>query len=253
MLSEKSAGSLTSACALSAIHGHTRARRSENGKSLFEFMRGRAKQSEPVVNREKALNAWRQGCIKPSIRSPRGASGRGPRRGETDKSAPPLPSPLLDPMAEREKSRSLMQPWSGAQTCSNWGGQSRVFQPNRLNALVRPPEQHDADGLENEIGQPQDQVREPFGPRLQGLAEDKKAVIDQHQHQRHGDAGGGFAAMRPDSQRNANQREPHAGKRKCHLTMALHSHRLGKSGPPSPHLAHFFPVLVGREFLDRRR
>jgi lipoate-protein ligase A len=37
--------------------------------------------------------------------------GRGPRRRETDKNAPPLPSPLLHPMEEREKSRSLMQPW----------------------------------------------------------------------------------------------------------------------------------------------
>ncbi len=37
--------------------------------------------------------------------------GRGPRRGETNKNAPPLPSPLLHPVEEREKSRSLMQPW----------------------------------------------------------------------------------------------------------------------------------------------
>src|SRR5713101_6343480 len=40
--------------------------------------------------------------------------GRGPRRGETNKNAPPLPSPLLHPMEEREKSRSLMQPWGNA-------------------------------------------------------------------------------------------------------------------------------------------
>ncbi len=36
--------------------------------------------------------------------------GRGPRRGETNRNAPPLHSPLLHPMEEREKSRSLMQP-----------------------------------------------------------------------------------------------------------------------------------------------
>ena len=36
--------------------------------------------------------------------------GRGPRRGETNRNAPPLPGPLLHPMEEREKSRSLMQP-----------------------------------------------------------------------------------------------------------------------------------------------
>src|SRR5258708_6560752 len=36
--------------------------------------------------------------------------GRGPRRGETNRNAPPLPSPLLHPMEAREKSRSLMRP-----------------------------------------------------------------------------------------------------------------------------------------------
>src|SRR2546425_12745676 len=41
--------------------------------------------------------------------------GRGPRRGETNKNAPPLPSPLLHPVEEREKSRSLMQPCLGRQ------------------------------------------------------------------------------------------------------------------------------------------
>src|SRR6266852_9399761 len=40
--------------------------------------------------------------------------GRGPRRGATNKNAPPLPSPLLHPMEEREKSRSLMQRWMGS-------------------------------------------------------------------------------------------------------------------------------------------
>src|SRR5688500_4081060 len=41
--------------------------------------------------------------------------GRGPRRGETNKYAPPLPNPLLHPMEEREKSGSLMQPcWPAA-------------------------------------------------------------------------------------------------------------------------------------------
>src|SRR5258708_24669374 len=36
--------------------------------------------------------------------------GGGPRRGETNKKAPPLPSPLLHPMEEKEKPRSFMQP-----------------------------------------------------------------------------------------------------------------------------------------------
>src|SRR5713101_5865885 len=34
--------------------------------------------------------------------------GRGPRRGELIKNVPPLPSPLLHPMEEKEKSASLM-------------------------------------------------------------------------------------------------------------------------------------------------
>ncbi len=40
--------------------------------------------------------------------------GRGPRRGEISNDQPPLPSPLLHPMEEREKSRSLVQPWPAA-------------------------------------------------------------------------------------------------------------------------------------------
>jgi hypothetical protein len=73
--------------------------------------------------RERVLNlknsatvcAASQGCIKLSILSPRGTSGGGPRRGETNKNAPPLPSPLLHPTEEREKSRSLMQPRAASQ------------------------------------------------------------------------------------------------------------------------------------------
>src|SRR5713101_1073484 len=54
------------------------------------------------------------GAASSSPSSPREERvGRGPRRGETNKNAPPLPGPLLHPMEEREKSRSLMQPWNG--------------------------------------------------------------------------------------------------------------------------------------------
>src|SRR6267143_1040716 len=53
------------------------------------------------------------GATSSSPSSPREERvGRGPRRGETNKNAPPLPGPLLHPMEEREKSRSLMQPWA---------------------------------------------------------------------------------------------------------------------------------------------
>src|SRR5712664_1971437 len=55
---------------------------------------------------------WANRAASSSASSPREERvGRGPRRGETDKNAPPLPSPLLHPMEEREKSRRLMQQW----------------------------------------------------------------------------------------------------------------------------------------------
>src|SRR6266478_6944741 len=51
------------------------------------------------------------GAASSSPSSPREErAGRGPSRGETNKNAPPLPSPLLHPMEEREQSRSFMQP-----------------------------------------------------------------------------------------------------------------------------------------------
>src|SRR2546428_10896786 len=62
------------------------------------------------------------GAASSSPSSPREERGGGPRRGETKKNAPPLPGPLLHPMEEREKSRSLMQPWAsgGAWVSRSW-------------------------------------------------------------------------------------------------------------------------------------
>src|SRR5713226_6021948 len=63
----------------------------------------------PVTKMTRELMDCRAASSSPS--SPREERvGRGPRRGETNKNAPPLPSPLLHPMEERAKSRSLMQP-----------------------------------------------------------------------------------------------------------------------------------------------
>src|SRR6266700_329967 len=42
----------------------------------------------------------------------------GEDRGEGNENAPPLPSPLLHPMGEREKSRSFMQPRAGRKPAS---------------------------------------------------------------------------------------------------------------------------------------
>src|SRR3989442_15404645 len=51
------------------------------------------------------------GAASSSPSSPREERvGRGPRRGETNKNAPPLPSPLLHPMEEWGKSRRLISP-----------------------------------------------------------------------------------------------------------------------------------------------
>src|SRR5712691_11538649 len=55
--------------------------------------------------------------------------GRGPRRGETNKNAPPLPTPLLHPMEEREKSRSLMQP------CRNAHAKPSLIPAGEIRAL----------------------------------------------------------------------------------------------------------------------
>ncbi len=57
--------------------------------------------------------AVKVGSIPPS--SPHeGRVGRGPRRGEANKDAPPLRGPFLHPMEEREKSSSLTHPWPAA-------------------------------------------------------------------------------------------------------------------------------------------
>src|SRR5207245_3846192 len=69
----------------------------------------------PVKMNRDARRIPRAASSSPS--SPREERvGRGPRRGETNKNAPPLPSPLLHPMEEREKSGSLMQPWDTDET-----------------------------------------------------------------------------------------------------------------------------------------
>ena len=62
--------------------------------------------------------------------------GRGPRRGETNQDAPPLPNPLLHPMEEREEARSLMQPWAPAGR--TW--RPRAISDMKLRAFIPPGE-----------------------------------------------------------------------------------------------------------------
>ncbi len=86
--------------------------------SFFSHHRHILKAKTTATKRNLLEPDGAQGCIKLSILSPRGTSG-GPRGGETNKNAPP-PHPLLHPMEEREKSQSLMQPWT-ALTCRSAG------------------------------------------------------------------------------------------------------------------------------------
>src|SRR5271157_1837846 len=75
------------------------------------------------------------------------------------------------------------------------------------DAAVGAPEEDRADGLEEEIGQPDDEVGRPLGAGVEGLAEHDEAIIDQHQNQSHGDTDVGFAAVDTDAQGNAQERE----------------------------------------------
>jgi len=80
---------------LKAIGNEIRIRRAGRSRRIFWRRQGdRAASSSPSSPREERV-------------------GRGPRRGETNKNAPPLPSPLLHPMEERGKPSSLLQPCHG--------------------------------------------------------------------------------------------------------------------------------------------
>ena len=47
---------------------------------------------------------------------------------------------------------------------------------------IRPPEQHRADRLEDEVRQPHDQVRGKFCVRIERMTEQDEAVVHRHQH-----------------------------------------------------------------------
>src|SRR5437016_5805989 len=79
------------------------------------------------------------------------------------------------------------------------------------NPAVGPPEQDGADRLKEKIRDPENQIGTPVGPRRQRLTEDEKAIIDQHQKQRHGDPEGGLAPMSANAKRNADQGKADAG------------------------------------------
>src|SRR6185503_9560885 len=107
-------------------------------------------------------------------------------------------------------------------------------------ASISSPEQHSAQGLKNEIRQPKQEVREQFGASFQRLTNNKEAVINQHEDQGQGDAEGSLPPMRTNPKRNAEQREPDAGKRKRKLTVNLHLYGQGQ----------FVPLLLERFQLN---
>src|ERR1019366_5853040 len=89
------------------------------------------------------------------------------------------------------------------------------------NSPVCPPEHPRADRLEDEVRQPDDQMRRPFRAVIERLAEHDEAVIHRYEHQGDPDADVGLAPVHPDAQRNAHQGEAQTGEGKRHLLMNL--------------------------------
>src|SRR5436190_12027405 len=81
-----------------------------------------------------------------------------------------------------------------------------------LHSPVGAPEEHGADCLEDEVGQPENQMWRELRPILQGLTDDDKTVIHEREDQCHRNAGAGFAPVRADAERDANEREADATK-----------------------------------------
>ena len=106
---------------------------------------------------------------------------------------------------------------------------------------VGAPQQDPADGLKKEVGDPNQELWRELGPRLPGLGKNNETVVDQDQNERDAKSNRRFPAMRPDSQRDADQGEAHAGEGKRHLSMQLD---LGRSGVHS--LAFALPNLTAQ-------
>ena len=105
---------------------------------------------------------------------------------------------------------------------------SRGERENRhasLDSLVCPPKQDRADGLKNEVGQPNDQMGRPLGMGVEGLAQQNEAVVNRDEAQGDGDADVGLAPMNADSQRDAEQGKAEARERKGNLPMNLDANR----------------------------
>ena len=80
------------------------------------------------------------------------------------------------------------------------------------------------------------------GSRLEGLAEDDEAVVNQHQAERQGGADGGLASMGADAEGDADHGEGEAGEGEGHLPVQLHQRGRGVD-PPAPHVEDFLAQL----------
>ena len=97
----------------------------------------------------------------------------------------------------------------------------------KLNPSIHFPEHHAADALKKKIRQPHPKVRREGRGAFERLCEDDESVVNCHQHQCHGDANICLAAVRTDSQGDADQCKANARKRKGDLLVELHFCRGG--------------------------
>src|SRR6266576_6111567 len=67
-------------------------------------------------------------------------------------------------------------------------------------AAVRTPKQRRADGLENKIRQPHNEVRRPFRAGRERLAQYDETVVNEHQSQSDGDPHIRFAPMNTNTE-----------------------------------------------------
>src|SRR5881394_3103721 len=98
------------------------------------------------------------------------------------------------------------------------------------NSLVRAPKENGADGLEQKVRKPEDQMGGEFRTGLKRLTEKEKAVVNGHQQQGYADAYVRLAPVHLDAKRNTYQRKPEASERKSDLAMHVDADRRSQVG-----------------------
>ena len=87
--------------------------------------------------------------------------------------------------------------------------QVAAFISTPLYPAIRPAEQDNPQALEQEIGDPNDEMWVEAGPSFEGLGEDEKTVVCQHDQQGDSEPYTGFAAMGSDPQWDSHQGKAH--------------------------------------------